>query len=260
MSSLLCCSPRKSLQERNLTAISSAILGKQEELKLLLNNCYFLGVDRSNHLSPFSLFLNTVGAILELFTQTVTFPPECCGARKVPPSVFTREQMAAVKEKKKKAERKRGKEKPFQPILSLKSVIWDLLFFLSFPPPLFKAGVKFRGRNLGLQGVGDPDPGSIWAVVSVQLVSVTGDCRGEEQDRQSHYSVRWLLWTLQSVGHTPKYQCGSKRQTDCKVSSFGLSPGTHREKEHVINKFMYSEEPHAKPQHTLSWPQWNIHS
>lgn len=37
-------------------------------------------------------------------------------------------------------------------------------FLLIFPSPLFKAGVKFRGRNLGLQGVGDhrqPRPGGL---------------------------------------------------------------------------------------------------
>lgn len=66
-----------------------------------LNNCYFLGVDRSNHLSLFSLLLNAVGAILELITQTVKFPPEGCVALKVQPSAFTREQMAVLKKKKK---------------------------------------------------------------------------------------------------------------------------------------------------------------
>lgn len=135
---------KESLQEWNLTVISSAVLWKQEELKTLLNNYYFLGVDRNNHLSPFSLFLNTVGAILELFTQTVKFLPEGYGAWKVWPSVFTREQMAVVKKKSRKKESK-GKEKPFQPTLSLKTVIWDLLFFLSFPPHFSKLGLSSEG-------------------------------------------------------------------------------------------------------------------
>lgn len=135
---------KESLQEGNLTVISSAVFWKQEELKMLLNNCYFLGVDRSNCLSPFSLFLNTVGAILELFTQTVKFPLEGCVAWKVRPSVFTREQMAVVKKKGRKKEAK-GKKKPFQPILFLKTVIWDLLFFLSFPPHFSKLGLSSQG-------------------------------------------------------------------------------------------------------------------
>lgn len=54
----------------------SAVLGMQEELKKLLNKCYFLGAYRSYHFPLFSLFLNTVGAILELFSQTVKFPLE----------------------------------------------------------------------------------------------------------------------------------------------------------------------------------------
>ena len=216
---------KESLQEGNLTAISSAILWKQEELKTLLNNCYFLGVDRSNRLSPFSLFLNTVGAILELFTQTVKFPLDGCEAWKVRPSVFTREQMAVVK---KKRQEKRGKRKKetFSAYTFFKDSYMGFAFLLIFPSPLFKAGVKFTGRNLGLQGIGDhrrPRPrGSIWAVVSAQLVSVTSDHRGEEQGWQSHYSVKWLLWTSQSAECTPKYRCGSKRRADCKVSSFGL--------------------------------------
>ena len=76
-----------------------------------LNSCYFLGVDRSNHLSLCSLFLNTVGAILELITQTVKFPPEGCVALKVQPSVFTREQMAVLKKKKEKKRKKKRKKK-----------------------------------------------------------------------------------------------------------------------------------------------------
>lgn len=75
------------------------------------------------------------------------------------------------------------KEKPFQPVLSLKTVIWDLLFFLSFPPHFFKAGVKFRGRNLGLQGVGDhrrPRPGGLselWCPPSWLALPVTAVVR-----------------------------------------------------------------------------------
>lgn len=119
--------------------ISSATLGKQDKLKLLLNNCYFLDVDRSNHLSPFCLFLNTVGAILELFTQTVTFPPECCGARKVPPSVFTKEQMAAVKEKKKKGRKKKRKRETFSAYTFSKDSYMRFAFLLISPPIAFQS-------------------------------------------------------------------------------------------------------------------------
>ena len=51
---------KESLQEGNLAAVISAVFWKQEELKMLLNNCYFLRVDRSNRFSP--LFLKYCGS------------------------------------------------------------------------------------------------------------------------------------------------------------------------------------------------------
>lgn len=123
-------------------------------------------------------------------------------------------------------------------------------FLLIFPLPLFQAGVKFRGRNSGLQGMGDhcrPGPGvspSCCACPAGQ--HYWGWWWG--MGWQSHFfSALGLIWAVQRAGHAPQ-QCHRSRR------------GAGWEKERVINKFLYPEELHSKPQHTFSWPQWNIHS
>lgn len=203
---------------------------------MLLNYCYFLGVDRSNCLSPFSLFLNTVGAILELFTQTVKFPLEGCVAWKLRPSVFTREQMAVVKKKRQKKRGERKKE-TFSAYTFFKDSYMGFAFLLIFPSPLFKAGVKFTGRNLGLQGVGDhrrPRPrGSIWAVMSAQLVSVTSDHRGEEQDWQKSLFCYVIAVNFAKCGMHPEILMREQKMSRLQGQQFraltgiSLGEGTH---------------------------------
>lgn len=73
-------------------------------------------------------------------------------AWKVRASVFTRQQMAAVKKKKSRKRKAKGekKKKPFQPLL-FKDSYMGFAFLLIFLFPLSKAGVKFRARNLGFE-------------------------------------------------------------------------------------------------------------
>lgn len=55
--------------------------------------------------------------------------------------------MAVVKKKKagEKKKTQKEKKKPFQPIFSLKTTIWNLLFVLSFPPHFSKLGLSSEG-------------------------------------------------------------------------------------------------------------------
>lgn len=146
--------------------------------------------------------------------------------------------MAGVIKKKKQKKRGKSKKKPetfSAPTLFKGSYVgFASLLILLFP--LFKAGVKFRGRNSGLEGVGDHSPTQPRGQVGVP---------GKGADK-----------AMELLRMHPKYRFRSKPELAEGSAVFGNSLGEGRRYQGI----RISRGATWKPQHALGRPRWSFHS